>query len=186
MVKHPEHREAAVRQVVESNGAKLIGFYWMFGNHDGLAIYETSDAIAAATVLAGIRASGRIEHMATSSLLTGDEAQQVLELAKYAAIDYAPPGGRTDWHSDYDLLAYRVVPPVRWRALSVGWRRRAAHPRRRDLERRRATASSSTSGEQPDALSSRASAMSGCRCSVGRLTCNYWLQKGRPHGVWRA
>ena len=104
MVERPEDREGATRHAIESNGGKLISFYWMFGNHDGLAIYETSDAVTAATVLAGIRASGRIEQMATSLLLTGDEAHQVLELAKFAATDYAPPGGRTDWHSDYDLL----------------------------------------------------------------------------------
>ncbi len=77
----------------------------MFGNRDGLAIYDTSDAVVAATVLAGIRASGRIEQMVTRSLLTGDEAQRALELAKSAATNSAPPGGRTDWHSDYDVFA---------------------------------------------------------------------------------
>jgi uncharacterized protein with GYD domain len=105
MVERPEDREGAARQVIESNGGKLISFYWMFGSHDGLAIYETSDAVVAAMVLVGIRASGRIEQMVTRLLLTGDEAQRVLDLAKFAATNYAPPGGRTDWHSDYDVLA---------------------------------------------------------------------------------
>jgi uncharacterized protein with GYD domain len=105
MVGHPEDREGAARRIIESNGGNLISFYWMFGDHDGLAIYETSDAVAAATVLAGIRASGRIEQMVTLLLLTGDETQRVLELAKFAATNYAPPGGRTDWHSDYETLA---------------------------------------------------------------------------------
>jgi len=105
MVERPEDREGAARQAIESNGGKLISFYWMFGNHDGLAIYETSDAVVAATVLAGIRASGRIEQLETCSLLTGDEAQRVLELAKFAATTYVPPGGRTDWHSDFDTVA---------------------------------------------------------------------------------
>jgi uncharacterized protein with GYD domain len=105
MAERPDDREGAARRMIESNGGKLISLYWMFGSHDGLAIYETSDAVVAATVLAGIRASGRIEQMLTRSLLTGDEAQQVLEVAGFAATNYAPPGGRTDWHSDYDTVA---------------------------------------------------------------------------------
>lgn len=102
MVQKPEDREAAARKVMESNGGRLLSFYWMFGDHDGLAIYEAPDAVAAATVLAGIRSTGRLEEMKTRSLLTGAEAQRVLDMAKFAATDYAPPGGATQWHADYE------------------------------------------------------------------------------------
>jgi len=103
MVQRPENREAATREVVESNGGKLLSFYWMFGDHDGFAIYEATDAVVAATVLAGIASSGRIENMATSALLTGAESQRVLEMAKFASTDYRPPGGATDWHAEYGI-----------------------------------------------------------------------------------
>jgi uncharacterized protein with GYD domain len=102
MVQRPEDREAATRRVMEANGGKLLAFYWMFGDHDGLAIYEAPDAVVAATVLAGIRATGRIETMTTRSLLTGQEAQPVLDLAKFASTEYAPPGGTRQWHSDFE------------------------------------------------------------------------------------
>ena len=102
MVQNPEDREAATRTVMETNGGKLLAFYWMFGDHDGLAIYEAPDAVVAATVLAGIRATGRIETMTTRSLLTGQDAQRVLDLAKFASTDYAPPGGARQWHSDFE------------------------------------------------------------------------------------
>jgi uncharacterized protein with GYD domain len=102
MVNHPEDREAAARKVMEANGGKLIAFYWMFGSHDGLAIYEAPDPVVAATVLAGIRATGRLERVDTHSLLTGKEAERVLDMAKFASTDYAPPGGARQWHSDYE------------------------------------------------------------------------------------
>ena len=103
MVQRPEDREAATRRVIEASGGKLLSFYWMFGDHDGLAIYEAPDTVVAAAVLAGIVASGRIENMATNALLTGAEAQRVLDMAKFASAGYKPPGGATDWHAEYGI-----------------------------------------------------------------------------------
>ncbi len=94
MVQRPEDREAAARSVIEANGGRLLSFYWMFGDHDGLAIYETPDAIVAAIVLAGIRSSGRIARLMTRSLLTGEEAQRVLDHGQVRP-DHLRPAGRT-------------------------------------------------------------------------------------------
>jgi uncharacterized protein with GYD domain len=105
MVQRPEDREAATRKVTEANGGTLIAYYWMFGAHDGFAIYEAPDAVVAATVLAGIRATGRIEKMETHSLLTGVEAERVLDLAKFASTAYTPPGGPKEWFSDFETHA---------------------------------------------------------------------------------
>jgi len=102
MVQHPEDREAAARNVIEASGGRLLAFYWMFGEYDGLAIYESEDVVMAATVLAGIVASGRIDGMTTHALLGGSEARRVLELAKSAAAEYVPPGGRSEWHRDFE------------------------------------------------------------------------------------
>jgi uncharacterized protein with GYD domain len=102
MVQRPEDREAATRKVMEANGGRLVAYYWMFGDHDGFAIYEAPDSVAAAAVLVGITATGRIEKMATCALLTGEEAVRVLELAKSAATDYAPPGGPRQWFSNFE------------------------------------------------------------------------------------
>src|SRR5665213_3406570 len=101
MVERPEDREAATRKVIEANGGRLLCFYWMFGDHDGLVIYEVPDPIVAGTVLAAIISTGRIESLKTNALLTGVEAERVLELAKIASAAYAPPGGATDWHAEY-------------------------------------------------------------------------------------
>ena len=50
MVRRPEDREAAARAVIEAAGGSLLAFYWMLGDHDGLAIYEAPDPSAAAGI----------------------------------------------------------------------------------------------------------------------------------------
>ncbi len=102
MVQHPEDREAAAREVIEASGGRLLAFDWMFGEYDGRAICESEDVVMVATVLAGIVASGRIEGLTSHALLTGAEARRVLDMATFAAADYSPPGGRGEWHSEFE------------------------------------------------------------------------------------
>jgi uncharacterized protein with GYD domain len=102
MVRHPEDREKASRKVIESAGGQLRAFYWMLGEHDGLAIFEVPNATSAAAVAAAITASGRISQMRTVHLLEHEEVRGALELAKLIAPAYQPPGGpREDWRADY-------------------------------------------------------------------------------------
>ena len=103
MVQHPEDREDAARRVVEAAGGHLLDFYWMLGDHDGLAIYEVPNATVAAAVSASISASGRISDLRTVHLLTSREARGSLELAKVIAVAYQPPGGpREEWRAGYE------------------------------------------------------------------------------------
>ena len=103
MVRRPEDREAAVRAVIGSAGGSLLAFYWMLGDHDGLAIYEAPDAAAAAAVTAAIFSSGRVADVRTNALLTPPEAREALERAKDVAKAYKPPGGVNDhWRVDFE------------------------------------------------------------------------------------
>lgn len=105
MVEHPEDREEAARKVIEAAGGQLLSFYWMLGEHDGLAIYEVPDAPAAAGVSAAISASGRISDLNTILLLSSVEVRRSLELAKVIAAQYQPPGGFSEeWRAGYDVL----------------------------------------------------------------------------------
>lgn len=103
MVQHPEDREEAARKVVAAAGGQLLAFYWMLGEHDGLAIFEVPNATVAAAVSAAISASGRISHLETVHLLTSREARGSLALAKVIAADYRPPGRLLEeWHAGFD------------------------------------------------------------------------------------
>jgi uncharacterized protein with GYD domain len=102
MVRRPEDREVAARAVIDAAGGKLLAFYWMLGDHDGLAIYEAPDAAAAAGVTAAILASGRIADVRTNALLSSTDTLAALERAQEVAGVYRPPGGHTHWRADFD------------------------------------------------------------------------------------
>lgn len=104
MVQQPENREEAAREVVGAAGGRLEAFYWMLGEHDGMAIYEAPSASAAAAVNAAIAATGHVVNTRTSSLLTSEEARTALELASVVSASYAPPGGLAKWRAGYDEL----------------------------------------------------------------------------------
>lgn len=101
MLQAPEDRSEAARKVVEAAGGRLEGFYWMLGEHDGVVIYSVPGPDAAVAVSAAIAASGRVERMQTTQLLTGEETVRALERARAVTEAYDPPGGR-EWRADYD------------------------------------------------------------------------------------
>jgi uncharacterized protein with GYD domain len=103
MVRHPEDREAAARAVIGAAGGTLLAFYWMLGDHDGLAIYEAPDAATAASVTVAILASGRVADVRTNALLSSADTLDALERAKSVARAYRPPGGaRDNWRADFE------------------------------------------------------------------------------------
>lgn len=104
MVQRPEDRSEAARKVIEAAGGHLVAFYWMLGEHDGLAIFQAPGPEDAAAVSAAISASGRIAVMQTHQLLSSEEASRVLRLAQVVTSSYAPPGGLKEWRAGYDQL----------------------------------------------------------------------------------
>jgi uncharacterized protein with GYD domain len=101
MVRRPEDREAAARAVIDAAGGSLLAFYWMLGDHDGLAIYEAPDAPAAAAVTAAILASGRVADVRTNALLASTDSLAALERASAVAKAYRPPGLPEGWYADF-------------------------------------------------------------------------------------
>jgi uncharacterized protein with GYD domain len=102
MVERPADREAAARAVIHAAGGRLEAFYWMFGAHDGLAIYEVPDAVTAAATSLAVAGTGLMRSIETHQLLDAQEALLALEQAARLAPAYRPPG--TDWREDYDAL----------------------------------------------------------------------------------
>ena len=91
MVEHPADREPAVRQVLESVGARLEAFYWMFGDHDGIAIIEAPDSLTMAGVSTAISSMGTA-HAETHELFSSTETLRILETAARARAHFAQPG----------------------------------------------------------------------------------------------
>ena len=78
---NPEDRSVAVRELLEAQGGRLIGWYLSFGEYDGLLIYEApDDATAGALVLAAAK-HGHLRATKTTPLFTSEEGMVMMRRA---------------------------------------------------------------------------------------------------------
>ena len=89
MMENPTDRGAAAREVAESLGGKLLGFWFCFGESDGAYLMEAPDNATAAALAMAIGASGAISNVETTVLMTAEEAQDAMRKASTAT--YHPP-----------------------------------------------------------------------------------------------
>ena len=96
MTEKPQDREEASRELVESFGGKLLHYYFMLGEYDGMAIVEFESNEAAAATGMKASASGSFLKFETHALLTAQEAQRAMELVHESKATYRSPAG-TFW-----------------------------------------------------------------------------------------
>ena len=89
LLSDPQDRSAAAREVAESLGGKLLGFWFAFGEFDGVFLMEAPDNASAAALAMAVGASGALSEVETTVLLDMDEAQDAMR--KAAAATYRPP-----------------------------------------------------------------------------------------------
>lgn len=94
MIDNPGTREAAVKKLAESLGAKLDQFFWSFGEDDFVVIVDAPDDLAAGAFAVGAGSSGSLRNVRTIKLITMEESRKLLEKAKAAKTAYVPPGTR--------------------------------------------------------------------------------------------
>ncbi len=90
LVKNPEDRREAARTYIESVGGKLHGFWYAFGEHDGVTLWEAPDNVSMAAVAVAIGGGGAVSSIDTTVLMTVDETLDALRRA--ANVQYRPPG----------------------------------------------------------------------------------------------
>ena len=89
-VAKPSDRAAVVRAVAESAGGSLESYYWMFGQYDGVAVFELPDSHTMAAVSLAITSSGALSRFETHELIESSDLTAVADRAK--GITYQPPG----------------------------------------------------------------------------------------------
>ena len=89
MVDQPQDRATAAAEVAESLGGKLIGFWFAFGEYDGVYLMEAPDNATAAALAMAVGGSGALSKVETTVLLDTDEAQEAMR--KAASATYRPP-----------------------------------------------------------------------------------------------
>ena len=90
LLSQPEDRSAAAREVAETLGGKLEGFWYAFGEFDGVFLMEAPDNATAAALAMAVGSGGALSGVETTVLLDMDEAQEAMR--KAAAATYRPPG----------------------------------------------------------------------------------------------
>jgi uncharacterized protein with GYD domain len=90
LLDQPQDRSAAAREMADSLGGKLLGFWYAFGEFDGVFLMEAPDNASAAAVAMAVGASGALSEIETTVLLNMDEAQEAMR--KAAGATYRPPG----------------------------------------------------------------------------------------------
>ena len=92
MIGAPGDRAAALRQVLDSVGGSLDAMYWMFGDYDGMVIFDAPDSASAAAVSIAAGSSGAFRQLETHELFTQEQLGETLARAKSTTQVYQPPG----------------------------------------------------------------------------------------------
>lgn len=90
LIAQPEDRRRAATAYIESVGGKLHGFWYAFGAHDGINLWEAPDNVSMASVALAISGGGALSSFETTVLLTVEETMDAL--ARAQRVGYRPPG----------------------------------------------------------------------------------------------
>lgn len=95
LVDYPKVDHAAeASAMVASLGGKVLGYWYAFGDCDGVVLMEAPDNSTAASVAMAIRGTDEVSRLETTVLLTMDEAQEAMR--KAASATHLPHGGKKD------------------------------------------------------------------------------------------
>src|SRR5918997_1839077 len=90
LIANPEDRRQAATSYIESVGGKLHGFWYAFGAHDGVTLWEAPDNVSMASVALALGAGGAISSLETTVLMSVEETMEALR--KVEQVQYRPPG----------------------------------------------------------------------------------------------
>ena len=82
----PEDRSVAVRELLETQGGRLIGWYLSFGEYDGLLIYEAPDNATAGAAALVAASRGHLRAVKTTPLFNAEESMEVMRKAGETSI----------------------------------------------------------------------------------------------------
>lgn len=90
LLAQPEDRRKAATAYIESVGGRLHGFWYAFGDRDGITLWEAPDNVSMAAVVLAIGAGGALSPVETTVLLTVEETIEALTRAQ--TVGYRAPG----------------------------------------------------------------------------------------------
>ena len=92
LIENPEDRRDAARAYLEQVGGALHGFWYGFGEYDGVVIVEAPDEKAMTGFIATALGAGHIRATKTTVLMTPKDAMEALGRSK--GTTFQAPGGK--------------------------------------------------------------------------------------------
>ena len=89
--KNPQDRSAAGREAVQKLGGRIVGFYYCFGEYDGVVLVDAPDDVTATAVVLAAVAPGHMRATRTTRLMTVEEGMEAMR--KAGTVTYAAPQG---------------------------------------------------------------------------------------------
>jgi uncharacterized protein with GYD domain len=81
MAKNPQDRSIPVRELAQKLGGRLIGFYFCFGEYDGVALSESPDDTTATAIVMAAVSAGHLKAFKTTKLFTVEETMEAMRKA---------------------------------------------------------------------------------------------------------
>ena len=91
LTENPQDREPAARELIEGFSGKLLHYYFVLGEYDGLAIAEFPDNESVAAMSMRAVSTGGFTKFETHPLLTTQEAHRAMEKARETKVNYRAP-----------------------------------------------------------------------------------------------
>jgi uncharacterized protein with GYD domain len=90
-IDHPQNRIEQVRPLIESQGGKILGAYYAFGEYDLVIILEAPDNVSVAALALAAAAGGAVKAQKTTVLMSIEDGIEAMRRASRTG--YRPPGG---------------------------------------------------------------------------------------------
>ncbi len=91
IMKNPQSRTEAAAAVIAATGGKLHHYFFALGEDDIVLIAEFPDSVSAAALSMIVGATGAVDDMKSTALLTMDEAVTAMHKAHEVSSSYKPP-----------------------------------------------------------------------------------------------
>ena len=78
MTQNPQDRSVPSRELIEKLGGRMIGFYFCFGEYDGVALYEAPDDTTARAISKAALSPGHLKASYTTRLFTVEEMMEAM------------------------------------------------------------------------------------------------------------
>jgi len=92
MAKNPQDRSVPLRELMQKLGGRVVGFYYCFGEYDGVAITEAPDDATATAVVMAVVAPGQLKAIKTTKLFTVEETMEAMRKAGSVTFQAPSPG----------------------------------------------------------------------------------------------